>query len=180
MSTMPPPPPPPSSVPPGYQPYAAGGNPSTNYASWGARLGGYILNYLSSLLFVLPAVIAFFAGPREYQECEIDGQPELCELPTSQGWVIIAILGAVGLIAFFFVYSKAVGKTGQFWGHRAAGVRIVDANTGAPIGAGKAFGRYFAHILDALPCYLGFLWPLWDSKKQTFADKIVGTVVVRA
>jgi len=33
--------------------------------------------------------------------------------------------------------------------------------------------------LDGLPCYLGYLWPLWDSKRQTFADKIVGTVVVR-
>ncbi|MDQ1539752.1 MAG: hypothetical protein QOH29_478, partial [Actinomycetota bacterium] len=26
--------------------------------------------------------------------------------------------------------------------------------------------------------YLGYLWPLWDSKRQTFADKILKTVVV--
>ena len=166
-------------MPPGYQPYAAQG-PAMNYASWGARLGGQILNGLSSALFTLPAMISFFAGPREYQECEIDGQTELCKLPTSTGWAIFAILAGVGMIAFFVVYCKAVGKTGQFWGHRGAGVRIVDATTGAPIGAGRAFGRYFAHILDAVPCYLGFLWPLWDKKKQTFADKIVGTVSVRA
>lgn len=174
-----PPPPPPSSVPPGYQPYAAGGA-AMSYASWGARVGGAILNSLSSWLFYLPAMIAFFAGPREYTECTINDEPGLCKLPTSQGWVIIAVLGAVGLVAFFVMYSKAVGKTGQFWGHRGAGVRIVDATTGGPIGAGRAFGRYFAHILDAIPCYLGFLWPLWDQKKQTFADKITGTVSVRA
>jgi len=151
-----------------------------SYASWGARVGGAILNSLSSWLFYLPAMIAFFAGPREYTECTINDEPGLCKLPTSQGWVIIAVLGAVGLVAFFVMYSKAVGKTGQFWGHRGAGVRIVDATTGGPIGAGRAFGRYFAHILDAIPCYLGFLWPLWDQKKQTFADKITGTVSVRA
>ncbi len=151
-----------------------------NFASWGARVGGYILNYLSSLLFALPAIIAFFAGPREYTECTIDGQPELCKLPTSSGWAIIAVLGVIGLIAFFVMYCKAVGTTGQFWGHKAAGVRIVDANTGGPIGGGKAFGRYLLHVVDAVPCYLGFLWPLWDKKKQTFADKIVGTVSVRA
>jgi uncharacterized RDD family membrane protein YckC len=51
--------------------------------------------------------------------------------------------------------------------------------TGQPVGVGLAIGRYFVHILDALPCYLGFLWPLWDSKRQTFADKILSTVVVK-
>ena len=27
-------------------------------------------------------------------------------------------------------------------------------------------------------CYFGWLFPLWDAKRQTFADKIIGTVVV--
>lgn len=150
-----------------------------NYASWGARVGGYILNYLSSLLFALPAIVAFYAGPREIKECTIDGQTELCKLPTSQGWAIIIALGAIGTIAFLVMYCRAVGTTGQFWGHRAASVRIVNAADGSPIGAGKAFGRYLLHVLDAIPCYLGFLWPLWDKKRQTFADKIVGTVSIR-
>jgi len=35
------------------------------------------------------------------------------------------------------------------------------------------------HILDALPLFLGFLWPIWDAKKQTFADKIIKSVVVK-
>jgi len=151
-----------------------------NYASWGARVGGYIVNSLASALFTLPAMIAFFAGPREYQECTIDNEPALCKLPTSAGWAIFALLMAAGLITYYVLYCKAVGSTGQFWGHRAAGVRIVDATTGGSIGAGKAFGRLLLHIVDAVPCYLGFLWPLWDSKRQTFADKIVGTVSIRA
>ncbi len=167
-------------MPPGYQPYPTGNASAMNLASWGARVGGYILNGLSSVLFGLPAMISFFAGPREYQECTIDDKPELCKLPTDAGWAIFAVLAAVGAIAFIVMYCKAVGSKGQFWGHKAAGVRIVDANTGGPIGAGKAFGRYLLHIVDAFPCYLGFLWPLWDKKKQTFADKIVGTVSVRA
>ncbi len=28
-------------------------------------------------------------------------------------------------------------------------------------------------------CYLGYLWPLWDKKKQTFADKIFGTYSIK-
>jgi uncharacterized RDD family membrane protein YckC len=41
------------------------------------------------------------------------------------------------------------------------------------------FVRGLAHIVDSIPCDLGYLWPLWDSKRQTFADKICGTIVVQ-
>ena len=43
-----------------------------------------------------------------------------------------------------------------------------------------AFLRDLAHFVDAVICYVGFLFPLWDSKRQTLADKIVSTVVVRS
>jgi uncharacterized RDD family membrane protein YckC len=41
-----------------------------------------------------------------------------------------------------------------------------------------AFVRDIAHIVDSVICFVGYLFPLWDSKRQTLADKIVGTVVV--
>jgi uncharacterized RDD family membrane protein YckC len=46
------------------------------------------------------------------------------------------------------------------------------------MGAGLCFVRQLAHYIDSLVCYLGWLWPLWDDRKQTLADKIMGTVVV--
>ena len=46
------------------------------------------------------------------------------------------------------------------------------------MGAGLCFVRQLAHIVDSLVCYLGWLWPLWDSRRQTLADKIMATVVV--
>jgi uncharacterized RDD family membrane protein YckC len=61
-----------------------------------------------------------------------------------------------------------------------AGTRLIHQQTGQPIGGGAGIGRAFVHILDGIPCYLGYLWPLWDAKKQTFADKIMSTVVVKA
>ena len=51
--------------------------------------------------------------------------------------------------------------------------------TGQPIGGGMSFVRQLLHIVDGLPCYIGYLWPLWDDKRQTFSDKIMTTVVVR-
>ena len=41
--------------------------------------------------------------------------------------------------------------------------------------AGAGIGRWFAHIVDSLVCYIGWLMPLWDSERQTIADKLVGT-----
>jgi hypothetical protein len=33
-----------------------------------------------------------------------------------------------------------------------------------------------AHIIDGAICYIGYLFPLWDAKRQTIADKIMTTV----
>ena len=50
----------------------------------------------------------------------------------------------------------------------------------SPIRGGwRCFGRDLLHILDLLPLWLGFLWPLWDARRQTFADKIMKTVVLK-
>jgi len=32
--------------------------------------------------------------------------------------------------------------------------------------------------VDALPCMIGYLFPLWDARRQTFSDKIMNTVVL--
>ncbi len=79
---------------------------------------------------------------------------------------------------FYNLYQG--GKTGSRWGQKIVGIKLLKEATGQPVGGGFAIGRAFVHILDGIPCYIGYLWPLWDSKKQTFADKIMGTVVVNA
>ncbi|HYN17024.1 MAG TPA: RDD family protein, partial [Actinomycetes bacterium] len=57
-------------------------------------------------------------------------------------------------------------------------IRLLRMQDGQPMGGGMAFVRDLAHIVDALPCYIGFLFPLWDARRQTFADKIMSTVVI--
>lgn len=39
--------------------------------------------------------------------------------------------------------------------------------------------RYFASILSAAVILLGYLWMIWDPKKQTWHDHIAKTVVVK-
>jgi uncharacterized RDD family membrane protein YckC len=55
---------------------------------------------------------------------------------------------------------------------------VYDLRGRGPIGLGRGIGRYFARILSALPLFLGYFWMIWDGEKQTWHDKLVGTVVV--
>jgi hypothetical protein len=54
---------------------------------------------------------------------------------------------------------------------------LIGAESNAPIGPGNACIRDLVHLLDALTV-VGYLWPLWDNGRQTFADKIMRTIVV--
>jgi RDD family len=38
--------------------------------------------------------------------------------------------------------------------------------------------RQIAHYVDQLICYIGYLFPLWDDKRQTIADRLMSTVCV--
>lgn len=72
------------------------------------------------------------------------------------------------------------GPSGQTVGKRLVGIQVVAASTGqAGIGLGRGIGRYFARIVSGLPCLLGYFWMLWDGKKQTWHDKLVGSYVVK-
>lgn len=98
--------------------------------------------------------------------------------------VLIAILdmtagqGLGALIGLAYVVYLEGSPSGQTVGKRAMNIRIVDAETGGPIGYGRAVLRYFARIVSAIPCLLGFFWMLWDDNKQTWHDKITTNVVV--
>jgi uncharacterized RDD family membrane protein YckC len=111
-------------------------------------------------------------------------------------WLIDGILvGIVGAIvrlainsAFGAVISLLIGvaywgwlegsASGQTVGKRVMNIRVYDFRQGGPIGTGRAIGRYLAKILSAIPCLIGYFWMLWDGEKQTWHDKLVGSVVV--
>jgi len=96
----------------------------------------------------------------------------------------IAIFGtgaAWGVAVLFGVlYSSLLegGPRGQTLGKMALSIRVVDFNTGGPIGYAHGFLRYLGKIVSSIPCYLGYFWMLWDREKQCWQDKIATTVVV--
>ncbi|HZA15784.1 MAG TPA: RDD family protein [Pseudonocardiaceae bacterium] len=90
---------------------------------------------------------------------------------------MLTVVGYLGLFAFIGWNScYRQGTTGQSVGRQGAGTKLVGMKTGQPIGFGRAVLRQFCHSLEF---FVGYLWPLWDANRQTFADKIAGTVVIR-
>ncbi len=91
---------------------------------------------------------------------------------------LAAVLGLAAL-AWALYNGWLNGTTGVSIGKKVVGLKCVEEATGQVMGSGgRGILRYFAHIVDAIICYIGFLFPLWDAKRQTLADKIVKTVVV--
>jgi uncharacterized RDD family membrane protein YckC len=137
-----------------------------SYANWGHRVGGYVIDSL----LVLPFSILAMA---------LDGPTVNADGTASGSGALYWILTLAGIAVFGYNRWFLAGTTGQSWGRKALGTRLVAEATGQPIGVGKAFARDIAHLFDTLICYIGWLFPIWDAKRQTISDKIVKTVVVK-
>ena len=137
------------------------------YAPWWQRAVGAVVDVLVTLaVYLVGVAVSILTDP--------DPAPAG---PTVGG--IITVVGAV-LIPVVWIWNRGgqQGRSGQSLGRSLAGTRLVSAATGQPIGAGPALSRDIAHLLD-LPLLVGFLWPLGDRRRQTFADKLARTVVLR-
>jgi uncharacterized RDD family membrane protein YckC len=122
------------------------------YANWGQHVRAYLID-------IAPIVILEITFVRLVFSLFID--------------VLIASIG-------WTIYNRwyQADTTGQSLGKKVLKIRLVSEETGQPIGPVMAFVRDICHIVDGIICYVGYLFPLGDSKRQTLADKIVSTVVI--
>jgi Mce-associated membrane protein len=61
-------------------------------------------------------------------------------------------------------------------GRALLGIEVVHRD-GAAVGLGRLMLRELAHLLDTFSVFVGWLWPLWDSRRRTFADLLLRTEV---
>jgi len=156
------------------------------YASWLQRVAGRLLDGLFGLLASLPILIglAVLFGTATYTKTVDANGTEVQEMHLSHGGATAGIIligfGAIFVIAFeiWNVFVRQ-GTTGYSLGKSVVGIKLIKESTGRPIGTGWAFLREILHVVDGALFYLGWLWPIWDRRRQTFADKIVETVVIQ-
>jgi uncharacterized RDD family membrane protein YckC len=143
-------------------------------------VGAYLIDQIATSIAGLPLWIGYgMLVASTETTTNADGTVSTTMDDPSGTSLVLILLGVITSLAFF-VWNSCIrqGRTGYSIGKSALGIKLVGERTGQPIGAGLSFVRQLAHIVDSLPCNLGYLWPLWDRKRQTFADKIMNTVVL--
>lgn len=152
-------------------------------ASWGRRVGAFLIDGLivgiGALILLVaitaPFSVGFFASDNTGIVALFVG-------------FLLATL-CITVIAFLYAPALMARTNGQTFGRMAVGIRVVRAN-GRPITFGFAMLREvvvkallfgliggitggIVHLLDAL-------WPLWDEENRALHDFVVNTRVVEA
>jgi uncharacterized RDD family membrane protein YckC len=125
-------------------------------ASLAQRAGAHLIDWLP----LIPGIALWYGGYKAHL------------------WWVIAI-GVIGTFPIWF-YNRwyRQGRTGQSWGKKAMGLRLVTMHDGNPAGIRKAVLRDLSHYLDLMFFYIGIILMLFDTRRQTLADKIVKTIVI--
>jgi uncharacterized RDD family membrane protein YckC len=136
--------------------------PGPHPATWGERLGAFLIDELFVFVVTFCAVYAL----------RLNGQFGAAVLT----WLMAG--------AYFAVLNGS--EMGQTFGKRALRIQVRDAGAGSgPIGVGRAALRYVTvGLFVIVPFFIVFtvldgLWPLWDPRRQALHDKIAGSVVVQ-
>ena len=135
---------------------------TASLASWWSRAGAFAVDVLFGLAVVAAFVLALFAVPLN-----------------NWLWWVSAV--AAGVVVLLIVLNRwlAPDLTGWSLGRALFGIVVVRRD-GERAGVFRLLARDVAHLLDTAALFVGWLWPLWDSRHRTFADLLLRTEVRRA
>jgi uncharacterized RDD family membrane protein YckC len=190
--TSPPPPPPPGGgYPPpppsagGYAPPPPGpavrALPTDSYTPWITRVLALLIDYLPYAIVQGIGTGIMFATQQSSCVTDItqyDVSQYCASQPSTFGQLVQWLATLLGLAYWLWNRGYRQGTTGSSLGKTVMKIKVVSETTGQPIGFGLSVVRDLAHFVDAVICFIGFLFPLWDAKRQTIADKILTTVVL--
>ena len=128
---------------------------SVEFASIGQRFGAFLVDLVISMVIV-------FAG------------------------LVVGVLLYVGgfaafvfIIAHFIFVVWLVTTRGQSPGKMAIGIKIVKTDGSSAKLGSVLLREIIGKIVSAIVLLLGFIWILFDGKRQGWHDKIAETVVVK-
>ena len=158
------------------------GTADTAFASWGIRLGGYLID-TAIFLVVLVVLLVLF---RHTNTLELHLMARRGGRRRHLSALPFLITGALYVVYGTVLCGSARGQT---VGMMAVGVRALREGSLGVLGYGRALARAVVEgvlrLLELLSVVLGLIWlldmlfPLWDKKRQTLHDKVAGSVVVR-
>ncbi|MEB4209062.1 RDD family protein [Mycobacterium sp. 94-17] len=127
-------------------------------APWHSRVGAVVVDVLPGIAVIITMALV------------------LGTVPTHGvwWWLAISVLGIVILVVLANRLLLPV-ITGWSLGRAMAGIAVTQ-RTGASPGPWTLLLRDVVHLLDTASI-VGWLWPLWDSRRRTFADMLTRTEV---
>jgi len=130
-------------------------------ASWRVRAGAFAVDVLPGAAVVATMALVTLALPAF----------------GAWWWMCVVVLGLAMLV---LVLNRTVlpAITGWSLGRGLAGIAVTRRD-GTPVEPAVLLLRDVAHLLDTASMFVGWLWPLWDSRRRTFADMLLRTEVHR-
>jgi Mce-associated membrane protein len=133
--------------------------PELPTASWLARAGAFSIDVLLGIAVIATMALLTLSAPQ-------------------RGWLWWALTATAGLIFVLVAVNRVVlpWLTGWSLGRAVFGI-AARKRDGSPVGLARLVGRDLAHLLDTAALLVGWLWPLWDRRRRTFADLLLRTEV---
>ncbi len=119
---------------PRLQPFGTGGQPPGHttrslgrYAGFWRRFAAYVLDAVLYGLVVGPFAMAVaLSAVRANDECtSVEGVLCRADSPAAGPRIAAFVIGTAGVLFVIVIYLRALGRTGQTWGRRITGVRVV-------------------------------------------------------
>lgn len=131
-------------------------------ASWSARVGAFAVDVLLGVAVVVTLGLLAWTAPLF-------------------GWLwfiytVTAVLIVMAVAVNRWLLPSVIG-----WsvGRALCGIAVTRRRDDARCGLGRLLLRDLAHLLDTAALFVGWLWPLWDRRRGTFADMLLRTEVRR-
>lgn len=164
-------------------------------ASWGARVGAYLLDLIPFVVLVMLVLGSFGWFDLVGRAAEGDESAltalDAMSAPGSAASIASVLVGAIA----YFLYSVGFHMSkGQTPGKMLVGIRVrmldddrrPDARAAVVRWAVQQGGPQLLSSIAGLGFFAGLfsivdhLWPLWDPRRQSLHDKAARTIVVRA
>lgn len=158
----------------------------TMLASWGSRLGAFIIDFL---IITIPSLILLGLLGGGILAVGDDGSGAGIAALIGGAMLTVLVIVVVSLIYAPLLMQRDGAHNGQTWGKQLLGIRVI-RNDGRPMNIGTAALREVvlknlavgiaSSIIPLIPFLLDYLWPLWDEENRALHDMAASTHVVRA
>lgn len=140
------------------------------YAGFVTRLAAFVVDRTVTSLFLVLAGQAIRYVLDAFRINQMFGFGDM-------SWQMATGLGVGAYLVVTVIYDLSFWMlAGQTPGKRLMGVRVVRID-GGRLHLSNAIRRELAYVLSGI-LFLGYLWILFDNRRQGWHDKLAGTIVV--